>query len=149
MKRRRYHLGLETFSQIDIDRGADAVRCVRVRMRVRARMCAWSSTCAWSCDCGGLCRAPIVDHARSMRSHAESCVFILCFLGNMRVDGCARALGCCCSHVRVRVRGRALAWPCLQPETATKVSSTLSPRPSTSTSTKYSGEKRRRFLSKR
>ena len=57
MKRRRYHLGLETFLQIDIDRGADAVR-----MRV---------PCAWSCDCSGLCRAPIVDHAWSMWSHAE------------------------------------------------------------------------------
>ena len=97
------HLGLETFSQIDIDRGADAVRCVRVRMRVRARMCAWSSTCAWSCDCGGLCRAPIVDHARSMRSHAESCVFIrifweICVLMGVRAHSTAAAAMRACDY---------------------------------------------------
>ena len=115
MKRRRYHLtspisvyGVETFLQIDIDRGADAVRCVRVRMRVRARMCAWSSTCAWSCDCGGLCRAPIVDHARSMRSHAEPCDHLIipmshifweiCVLMGVRAHSAAAAAMCACEY---------------------------------------------------
>ena len=100
MKRRRYHLGLETFSQIDIDRGADAVRCVRVRMRVRARMLVRVRGPATAVACAGRPSLTMRGPCGAMRSHACSyrIFWEICVLMGVRAHSTAAAAMRACDY---------------------------------------------------